>query len=107
MSNTDTGVRYTHEALRDNYRSQYGWYYAYDGTALPNEARGHGMHAMGTLVKQKMESEWPRMRNGLHVKAVTVVAPEVPFYCVVSGILPYRSIWTNRELYDGSTFVGY
>ncbi|ODM97993.1 Bacillopeptidase F [Orchesella cincta] len=50
VSNIDTGVRYTHEALRANYRERYGWFDPYDGTSLPSDANGHGTHTMGTLV---------------------------------------------------------
>ena len=50
VSNVDTGVQYTHEALTDNYRQEYGWFDPYDGTTVPNDQHGHGTHTMGTLV---------------------------------------------------------
>ena len=50
VSNVDSGVQYTHEALRENYRTEYGWYDPYDKTTMPNDQRGHGTHTMGTLV---------------------------------------------------------
>ena len=53
VSNTDTGVRYTHEALRENFRTEYGWLDAYEGTTLPNDGLGHGTHTMGTMVGKK------------------------------------------------------
>ncbi|CAL8090440.1 unnamed protein product [Orchesella dallaii] len=49
VSNIDTGVRYTHEAVRDNYRADYGWYDPYAETATPNDGNGHGTHTMGTI----------------------------------------------------------
>ena len=50
VSNVDTGVQYTHEALKDNYRTEYGWFDPYDLTRLPHDQNGHGTHTMGTLV---------------------------------------------------------
>jgi len=49
VANIDTGVHYTHEALRDNYRADHGWYDPYDGSSMPNDADGHGTHTMGTI----------------------------------------------------------
>ncbi|ODN02581.1 Bacillopeptidase F [Orchesella cincta] len=53
VSNIDTGVRYTHEAVRDNYRSDYGWFDPYSGTDAPNDGNGHGTHTMGTIAGSK------------------------------------------------------
>ena len=50
VSNVDTGVQYTHEALKGNYRPEYGWFDPYDGTTIPNDPLGHGTHNMGTIV---------------------------------------------------------
>ncbi|RHY12894.1 hypothetical protein DYB25_012467 [Aphanomyces astaci] len=50
VANIDTGVRYTHEALKSNWRSEYGWFDPYDKTELPNDRWGHGTHVMGTMV---------------------------------------------------------
>jgi len=49
VANIDTGVRYTHETLRHNFRSEYGWYDPYDRTANPIDRNGHGTHTMGTI----------------------------------------------------------
>ncbi|CAK5205220.1 unnamed protein product [Aphanomyces euteiches] len=48
----DTGVLYTHEALKGNWRSNYGWYDPTSKTATPNDGNGHGTHTMGTSVGQ-------------------------------------------------------
>jgi len=49
VANIDTGVRYTHETLRNNWRSSYGWYDPYWGTSTPDDRQGHGTHVMGTI----------------------------------------------------------
>jgi len=50
VSTIDTGVRYTHEALRDQYRDDgYGWFDPYGSTETPNDQNGHGTHTMGTI----------------------------------------------------------
>lgn len=51
VSNTDTGVRPTHEALRDNYvgDNDYGWFDPYNGSPSPRDNNGHGTHTMGTI----------------------------------------------------------
>jgi subtilisin family serine protease len=53
VANIDTGVRYTHEAVRDNYRADYGWFDPYAATATPNDQNGHGTHTMGTIAGSK------------------------------------------------------
>jgi len=45
----DTGVRGTHEALKDNYFGKYGWFDPYQNTELPNDQNGHGTHTTGTI----------------------------------------------------------
>lgn len=49
VAGIDTGVRYTHDALKGRWRSSYGWYDPYKGTSLPNDGNGHGTHTMGTI----------------------------------------------------------
>lgn len=50
VANIDTGVRYTHETLRDNWRNEYGWY---DPNGwhrdYPYDDQGHGTSTMGTI----------------------------------------------------------
>ncbi|CAK5132273.1 unnamed protein product [Aphanomyces euteiches] len=41
-----------HEALKGNWRSNYGWYDPTSKTATPNDGNGHGTHTMGTSVGQ-------------------------------------------------------
>jgi len=50
VANIDSGVQHTHEALRGNYRSDYGWFDAEEGRALPYDIIGHGTHCMGSTV---------------------------------------------------------
>jgi len=49
VATIDTGVRFTHEALKDNWRGEYGWFDAYNHTELPFDADGHGTHTIGTI----------------------------------------------------------
>lgn len=59
VANIDTGVRYTHDALVNQYRGNlgggnfdhnYNWWDPYDGTTTPNDFHDHGSHTMGTMV---------------------------------------------------------
>jgi len=46
----DTGARYTHEAIRDNYRGgTHSWYDPYSQTQNPGDGNGHGTHCTGTI----------------------------------------------------------
>ncbi|RHY39759.1 hypothetical protein DYB30_008929 [Aphanomyces astaci] len=45
-----TGVRHTHEALRSNWRKEYGWFDPYDNTELPHDYNGHGTGVMSIMV---------------------------------------------------------
>ncbi|CAL8145234.1 unnamed protein product [Orchesella dallaii] len=49
VSSIDTGVRVTHESLRNNFRSSKGWFDPYTRTATPTDNNGHGTHTMGTI----------------------------------------------------------
>lgn len=58
VANIDTGVRYTHEALRGSYRGNqgggsyshdYNWFDPYAGTSAPVDVHGHGSHTIGTM----------------------------------------------------------
>jgi subtilisin family serine protease len=60
VANNDTGVRYTHDAVDDQYRGaggdhNYNWWDPQQGnpgsqTTAPNDGNGHGTHTMGTMV---------------------------------------------------------
>jgi subtilisin family serine protease len=60
VANIDTGVRYTHQALVNQYRGNlgggsfshnYNWYDPYgDHPASPADDNGHGSHTMGTVL---------------------------------------------------------
>ncbi|CAK4539503.1 unnamed protein product [Aphanomyces euteiches] len=44
---------YTHEAIKDSWRSELGWFDPYNGTSLPWDSDGHGSHTIGTMVGSK------------------------------------------------------
>ncbi|KAJ0399018.1 hypothetical protein ATCC90586_009023 [Pythium insidiosum] len=46
----DTGAIATHEALRDSYRGEYGWFDPVEGKPEPVDGEGHGAHIVGTIV---------------------------------------------------------
>ncbi|MCD4739126.1 MAG: S8 family serine peptidase [Anaerolineae bacterium] len=58
VANIDTGVRYTHQALVEQYRGNTGsgfehnhnWWDPYTGSSAPHDGHGHGSHTMGTMV---------------------------------------------------------
>ncbi len=58
VSSIDTGVRYTHQALVNQYRGNnggtfthdYNWFDPYGNYTVPTDANGHGTHTMGTMV---------------------------------------------------------
>ncbi len=59
VANIDTGVRYTHDALVNQYRGNqgggsynhdYNWLDADTGHTTPFDDRGHGTHTMGTMI---------------------------------------------------------
>ncbi|CAG7725153.1 unnamed protein product [Allacma fusca] len=50
VATIDTGVRGTHEALRDGFRKEKGWYDPIYGTLAPTDVDGHGTHVTGTIV---------------------------------------------------------
>ncbi|CAG7718557.1 unnamed protein product [Allacma fusca] len=55
VANIDTGVRYTHVALKSNFRgtiqgnNNYAWYAPTGKAAIPSDSQGHGTHTMGTI----------------------------------------------------------
>jgi len=47
----DTGVRGTHEALKDNYRNDnFSWFDPSTSTPQPTDEQGHGTHCAGSIV---------------------------------------------------------
>jgi len=60
VGNIDTGVRYTHSALEDQYRGNdggtvdhnYNWWDAVNGQDAAYDDNGHGTHTMGIMVGQ-------------------------------------------------------
>uniref|UniRef100_K3WRQ3 subtilisin n=1 Tax=Globisporangium ultimum (strain ATCC 200006 / CBS 805.95 / DAOM BR144) TaxID=431595 RepID=K3WRQ3_GLOUD len=49
VANIDTGVRFTHEALKRNFIGKNGWYDPELESAEPYDIQGHGSHTMGTI----------------------------------------------------------
>ncbi|OQS07469.1 serine protease family S08A [Thraustotheca clavata] len=49
VGSIDSGVRYTHDALKSNFRGDYGWFDAVNATTTPMDVNGHGTHTMGTI----------------------------------------------------------
>ncbi|ETI52959.1 hypothetical protein F443_04029 [Phytophthora nicotianae P1569] len=49
----DTGVRASHEALRSNFRADYGWFDPETKSAAPLDLSGHGTHVVGSIVGSK------------------------------------------------------
>ncbi|TMW69606.1 hypothetical protein Poli38472_001762 [Pythium oligandrum] len=49
VSTIDTGVLGTHEILKDNFRSDFGWYDPEKQASAPYDEQGHGSHTMGTI----------------------------------------------------------
>lgn len=53
VANIDTGVRHTHEILRDTYKNDgHSWFDPYNQTEIAADYHGHGTHTMGTIVGQ-------------------------------------------------------
>jgi subtilisin family serine protease len=59
IANIDSGVRFTHQALVNQYRGNlgggtfnhnYNWLDPDGGTSVPTDTNGHGTHVMGTMV---------------------------------------------------------
>ncbi|NTW01649.1 MAG: S8 family serine peptidase, partial [Oscillochloris sp.] len=59
VANIDSGVRYTHVALTEQYRGNlgngsfnhnYNWYDSYGKSSVPIDSAYHGTHTMGTMV---------------------------------------------------------
>ncbi|KAH9110655.1 hypothetical protein AeMF1_014618 [Aphanomyces euteiches] len=50
VGSIDSGALYTHEAIKNNWRSDLGWFDPYNGTSLPWDSDGHGSHTIGTMV---------------------------------------------------------
>lgn len=51
VAGVDTGVRYTHNILRNTYQDDnHGWFDAFDQSAIPHDNNGHGTHTIGTVV---------------------------------------------------------
>lgn len=51
VAGIDTGVRYSHDILRNNYNNDsHSWFDPYDASEIPSDLNGHGTHTMGTIV---------------------------------------------------------
>lgn len=53
VGSLDTGCRWTHEALRSNFKpGNHSWFDPWYGDQVPNDYNGHGTHTMATIVGQ-------------------------------------------------------
>lgn len=43
-------MRGSHQALKDNFLGEFGWFDPYEKTTEPTDTNGHGTHTMGTMV---------------------------------------------------------
>ncbi|ODM98270.1 Bacillopeptidase F [Orchesella cincta] len=53
IATVDTGVRGSHEALKDNFVGDYGWFDPSTRDPTPTDNNGHGTHTTGTIAGQK------------------------------------------------------
>jgi subtilisin family serine protease len=53
IATIDSGARSTHEALRDNYVGEYGWFDPETKRAAPFDSSGHGTSILGSIVGAK------------------------------------------------------
>ncbi len=68
IGSIDSGVRGTHEALRDNYvGGEYGWFDPGEQTATPNDQNGHGTHTVGKLVSRNPEHSTSGFNPGIKI----------------------------------------
>lgn len=50
VAGIDTGVRHTHDVLRNNYKNDgHSWFDPYDASEIPDDRHGHGTHITGTI----------------------------------------------------------
>ncbi|CAK4846757.1 unnamed protein product [Aphanomyces euteiches] len=50
VGSIDTGALYTHEAIKDNWRAENGWFDPYENSTIPFDTLGRGSHTVGTMV---------------------------------------------------------
>ncbi|ODM93518.1 Bacillopeptidase F [Orchesella cincta] len=79
IATVDTGVRGTHEALKDNFVGEYGWFDPSTSTPTPTDNNGHGTHTTGTIAGGKGHLE----QNGL---PVVVVLPQLAINPIFSPV---------------------
>jgi subtilisin family serine protease len=69
VANIDTGVRGTHESLKDSFLGgTHSWYDPYDKSDFPKDTNGHGTHTMGSICGTKgvgvaPEAKWMACRG--------------------------------------------
>ncbi|KAF0719850.1 Aste57867_740 [Aphanomyces stellatus] len=52
VANIDTGVRFTHDAVKANWRKEFGWFDPIGNSPTPVDTHGHGSHTMGSIAGQ-------------------------------------------------------
>jgi len=95
IATVDTGVRGTHEALKDNFVGEYGWLDPSTATPTPTDNNGHGTHTTGTIAGGKgvgvaPKAKWAACRGC------------AGFFCSQSDLIMCGQFFACPTLADGS-----
>ncbi|ETV97611.1 hypothetical protein H310_09507 [Aphanomyces invadans] len=108
VGSIDTGAEYRHEAIKNNWRSNKGWFNPYNGTAyeLPIDSAQHGTHTIGTIVGKNgigvaPDAQWISCM-GLYVNTGTDVALAK---CAEFMVCPTRLDGTRPECKLGADVI--
>ncbi|MBR2564269.1 MAG: S8 family serine peptidase, partial [Paenibacillus sp.] len=96
VANLDSGVDYTHPALRSKWRGldasgnvadpELSWYDPHSGAALPADEDGHGTHTMGTMVGSEADgSNQIGVAPGAKWIGVRIFNPETTDAIILDG----------------------
>ncbi|ODM88160.1 Bacillopeptidase F [Orchesella cincta] len=96
IATVDTGVRGTHEALRDNFVGEYGWFDPSTRDPTPTDNNGHGTHTTGTIAGQKgigvaPAAKWAACRGC------------AGFFCAQSDLIACGQFFACPTLADGTS----
>ncbi|CAL8112074.1 unnamed protein product [Orchesella dallaii] len=96
IATVDTGVRGTHEALRDNFAGDYGWFDPSTGDLTPTDNNGHGTHTTGTIAGSKGIGVAPRAKWA-------ACRGCAGFFCAQSDLIKCGEFFTCPTRADGSS----
>lgn len=96
VANLDSGVDYTHPALRSKWRGidaqgnivnpELSWYDPHSGSRLPQDTDGHGTHTMGTMVGSEPDgTNYIGVAPGAKWMAVRIFNPETTDAIILDG----------------------